>query len=217
MTAVGEPQIWRDRADAGALLARRLAPGVHHHQDTTVIGIPPGGIAVAASLAAELQLPLSSWSVQRLWLPGGRPLSIGALAPGNIQLLDVRGIQRLRLDAEVCQALLRRQAGRLARDQRRFGDPGPAELRHRHLIVVDEAIRSGLAMAAALMSLRALYPASITVAAPLGCLEAIDRLGPLADRLVVLRPLQRLASLSDWFASLPPLQARDVIALLRDG
>lgn len=217
MEAIGEEGIWRDRRQAGALLGERLASRVQHRQDTTVVGIPPGGIEVAAALAAVLQLPLSCWSVQRLWLPGARRTAIGALAPGNIQLLDDDGLSRLGLDGEQAEALLRRQSRRLERDQRRFGDPGPAELRHRHLILVDEAIRSGLAMAAGLQSLRALYPASITVAAPVGCLEALRRLSPLADQVVVLRPVAQLHQLSDWFASLPPLGAREVITLLRAG
>lgn len=207
--------IWRDRGHAGALLAQRLSSQVHHHQDTTVMGIPPGGMEVAAALAAVLQLPLSCWSVQRLWLPGAEPQAIGALAPGNIQVFDDPGLQRLGLDGDSCQALLLRQARCLARDQRRFGDPQPAELSHRHLILVDEAIRSGLAMGAALRSLRALYPASITVAVPVGCQKALERLGPLADQLVVLQPVEQPPQLSDWFASLPPLGAREVIRLLR--
>ena len=215
MEAAGELGIWRNRGHAGALLAQRLASQVHHHQDTTVIGIPPGGMEVAEARATGLQLPLSCWSVQRLWLPGARPQAIGALAPGNVHLFDDEGLKRLGMDGEGCQALLRRQARQLAQDQRRFGDPRPAELSHRHLILVDEAIRSGLAMGAALLSLRALYPASITVAVPVGCLEALERLGPLADQVVVLQPVEQLPRLGDWFSSLPPLGAPEVIALLR--
>ena len=215
MQAVGEGRIWRDRRHAGALLGEHLASRVQHHQDTTVVGIPHGGIEVAAALAAVLQLPLSCWSVQRLWFPGAARRAIGALAPGNIQLPDADGLRRLGLDGDQAEALLRRQARRLERDQRRFGDPEPAELRHRHLILVDEAIRSGLAMAAGLQSLRALYPASITVAAPVGCQEALRRLGPLADGVVVLRRVEQLPQPSDWFQLLPPLTSQGVIALLR--
>jgi putative phosphoribosyl transferase len=215
MQAAGEGRIWRDRRHAGALLGERLASRVQHHQDTTVVGIPPGGIEVAAALAAVLQLPLGCWSVQRLWLPGAARRAIGALAPGNIQLPDDDGLRLLGLDGDQAEALLRRQARRLERDQRRFGDPGPAELRHRHLILVDEAIRSGLAMAAGLQSLRPLYPASITVAAPVGCREALRRLEPLADEVLVLRQVEQLPQLSDWFQVLLPLSSQGVIALLR--
>ena len=179
-----------------------------------VMGIPPGGMEVAAALAGVLQLPLSCWSVQRMWLPGACQVTIGALAPGNIQMLGAYGLRRHGLDPERCQALLQRQERHLQKDQRRFGDPNPMELRHRHLILVDEANRSGLAMAAGLLSLRAFYPASITVAAPVACLAALERLGPLADQVVVLRPVEWLPQLADWFGSLSPVGARQVIALL---
>lgn len=215
MESAGAAGIWRNRGHAGALLGQRLVSQVPHHQNATVMGIPPGGMEVAAALAAVLQLPLSCWSVQRLWLPGAQQQVVGALAPGNIHLFDDPGLKRLGLDGDGCQALLRRHARRLARDQRRFGDPEPAELSHRHLILVDEAIRSGLAMGAGLLSLRALYPASITVAAPVGCQQALDWLLPLADRVVVLQPVEQLQQVSDWFDVLPPLEPRQVIALLR--
>lgn len=217
MEADHEVGIWRNRVHAGALLGQRLASQIPHHQNTTVMGIPPGGMEVAAALAAVLQLPLSCWSVQRIWLPGAQQQAVGALAPGNIRLLDHHGLTRVGVDGEGSRALLQRHARRLALDQRRFGDPGPAELSHRHLILVDEAIRSGLAMGAGLLSLRSLYPASITVAAPVGCQDALEWLLPLADQVVVLQPVEQLQQLSDWFASLPPLGPRQVIALLRAG
>lgn len=217
MEADREMELWRDRRHAGAVLAQLLAPLVHRHQDTTVVGIPPGGMEVAAALAAELQLPLSCWSVQRVQLPGSGQEVIGAIAPGNIHLLDERLLQRLGLDEQERRALLQQHKQRMARDQQRFGDPGPAELSHRRLILVDEGIRTGLAMGAGLLSLRSLYPISITVAAPVASREALERLGPLADQVVVLQSVEHLPSLSDWFVSLPPLQEQEVIALLRSG
>lgn len=218
MTAMAERSaawIWRDRRHAGALLAERLASDVHHHQDTTVVGIPPGGLEVAASLAAVLQLPLSCWSVQRLRSPGGGGEPLGAIAPGNIHLLDEERLSELGLDADGRRELLRRHERRLQQDQRRFGDPEPEELRRRRLILVDEGIRSGLAMGAALRSLRSLYPTAITVAAPVGTRAVLERLLQLADRLVVLQPVECLRSLSDWFACLPPLGDGEVLQLLQ--
>jgi putative phosphoribosyl transferase len=210
----GASWIWRNRRHAGDQLAACLAPQVHHHQDTTVVGIPPGGLEVAAALASALQLPLSCWSVQRLRVPDLVEEPIGAIAPGNIQIFDEVLLARLGLDAEQCHAIVRRHMQRMERDQRRFGDPGPADLSHRRLILVDEGIRSGMAMLAALRSLRSLYPISITVAAPVGSRPALEQLDPQADGLVVLRPVERLRRLSDWFASLPTLREREVLALL---
>lgn len=172
---------------------------------------------MAAALAAELQLPLSSWSVQRRRLPGQGGTTIGALAPGNIQLVDEAGGERHGLDAELYQALLRRQARHLARDQRRFGDPDPAELSHRHRILGDEAIRSGLAMGAAVLSLRAFDPASITLAAPVGCRQALEWLQPLTGQVVVRRPVEAPPGLRDWFVSSLSLGPKQMIALLREA
>jgi putative phosphoribosyl transferase len=216
MQAAGEGRIWRDRCHAGTQLGERLAPQVSHHQDTTVVGIPRGGLAVAASLAARLQLPLSSWSVQRVLAPGGGEV-LGAIAPGNIQLLDEVRLRQLSLSDQAREQLVSLYERRMRNDQDRFGDPDPSELSHRHLILVDEGIRTGKAMGAALMSLRSLYPAAITVAAPVGRRSALNQLMLEADRLVVLHAVDQLEQLSDWFATLPSLKETDVIALLRAG
>jgi putative phosphoribosyl transferase len=216
MQAAGEGRIWRDRCHAGDQLGERLAPHVRHHQDTTVVGIPRGGLAVAASLASRLQLPLSCWSVQRVRAPGDGGV-LGAIAPGNIQMLDEDRLQELRLSGAALEQLVELYERRMWNDQERFGDPDPAELSHRSLILVDEGIRTGRTMGAALQSLRSLYPAAITVAVPVGRRSAMDRLVQLADRLVVLHPVDQLDRLSDWFASLPTLKETDVVALLRAG
>ena len=216
MQAAGEGRLWRDRRHAGDRLGERLAPQVRHHQDTTVVGIPPGGLAVAASLAEHLQLPLNCWSVQRVRAPDGG-MELGAIAPGNIQVLDEERLRQLRLCGPARERLMDLYEDRLRADQDRYGDPDPAELSHRRLILVDEAIRSGRTMAAALQSLRSLYPTAITVAVPVGSRPALDRLLLQADQWVVLQAVDRLEVLSDWFARLPSLKEREVIALMRPG
>lgn len=209
--------LWQDRRHAGRLLAERLAPGVHHHQDTTVVGLPPGGIEVGAALASVLQLPLSCWSVQRVPCPGREDQALGAIAPGHIHNLDEDRLRQLGLDEQARHHLLRDHEGRMRRNQERFGDPDPAELAHRRLILVDEGVRTGRAMAAALLSLRSLYPTTITVAVPVGIRAALEELEPLADQLVVLQPVERLNRLADWFGWLPPLGEGELIALLRQA
>jgi putative phosphoribosyl transferase len=216
MQAAGKGRIWRDRCHAGHQLGERLAPHVSHHQDTTVVGIPRGGLAVAASLAARLQLPLSCWSVQRVQAPGGGEV-LGAIAPGNIQLLDEERLRELSLSDQARDQLVRLYERRMRDDQDRFGDPDPGELSHRHLILVDEGVRTGKAMQAALMSLRSLYPSAITIATPVGSRSALKQLVLQADQMVVLHPVDQLEQLSDWFACLPSLKEADVIALLRAG
>ncbi|MFM7086220.1 MAG: phosphoribosyltransferase [Cyanobium sp.] len=206
--------LWRDRRHAGALLGRRLAPHVHHHQDTTVVGLPRGGLEVAAELASVLQLPLSCWSVQRLTLPGQEGEPLGAIAPGNIHILDEARLRQLGLHGEEQRQWLRLHEERMRQEQLRFGDPAPGELSHRRLILVDEGIRSGMTMAAALRSLRALYPTTITVAVPVGRRLALDGLRQLADHVLALQAVEQLPRLTDWFAALPALEEGEVIALL---
>ena len=75
--------LWRDRADAGAHLATRLT-GWRGDPNALVLGLPRGGVVVAAEIATRLQLPLHSWAVRKLAHPSNPELALGAIAAGDV-------------------------------------------------------------------------------------------------------------------------------------
>jgi predicted phosphoribosyltransferase len=205
---------WPDRTQAGQALATKLPHCRGRLWDTRVLGLPHGGLVVAAGLARELRLPLASWSVQRLGGDDGRTLV--ALAPGNIVAWDPTQADQRATDAEGLQ-LLQALETEMRRLQLCLADALPNDLRGQRLIVVDEGIRSGLTMAAALTSLRRLYPASITVAAPMADRHGRNRLANLADDLVVLQPVVAGGERKRWFREFTPPTDSELIALLAEA
>src|SRR5436309_15608544 len=76
-----------DRAEAGRVLAERLT---HHanRSDVIVLGLPRGGVPVAAQVAAALNAPLDVYVVRKLGVPGHAELAFGAIGPGGVRVLN---------------------------------------------------------------------------------------------------------------------------------
>ena len=135
--------LWKDRRAAGLQLAERLLPWALQAQTTTVIGLPRGGVVVAAAVAEQLQLPLASWSVRKLALPTAPEYALGALAAPDVVVWNPGAWHSARLNAAQQQALVEAARPELERRRQRFGDPDPAALRGRRLLVVDDGIATG--------------------------------------------------------------------------
>jgi putative phosphoribosyl transferase len=202
-----------DRTDAGRLLAEALSAWRGRRHDTTVIGLPRGGVAVAAEVAAGLGLPLATWAVRKLAHPSAPECAIGAIAPGvllwdepYLEQLGVTEITRRRLVAEQEEELLRRR--------RLYGDPPASALAGRHLIVVDDGVATGLTVRAALQSLRQVEPASLILAVPVADVRLVPVLERLTDQLVVLRSVRGLEAVGSWYERFDQVHDAEVLALL---
>lgn len=208
-----QPPLWRDREEAGRALARRCADQRHQAATTTLIGLPRGGVPVAAVMAAELQLPLATWAVRKVVDPALPEVAIGAVAAG--------GVVVWREGPQGTLAALARRRGWLAtaenelkRRQQRFGDPTPRQLEGRHLIVVDDGIATGMSVRAALLSLRQTRPAHLTLAVPVVNAEVALELRRLVDRLEALATVSQLQAVGLWYERFDQLDDQAVLALL---
>jgi putative phosphoribosyl transferase len=131
-----QPPLWPSRREAGLALAERL--GAWRDQPgALVVGLPRGGVAVAAELAGALRLPLASWAVRKLGHPADPEVAIGAIAPAVC--CSGIGPACTNWGSPPQQAqLVADQQRELERRRQLFGDPEPASLRDRALLVVDD-------------------------------------------------------------------------------
>jgi predicted phosphoribosyltransferase len=202
------------RAAAGRELALALQAWQHRRQDSTVIGLPRGGVSVAAEVAGALDLPLRSWAVRKLAHPRAPEYAIGAVAPGGVVLLDQPALARLGVSEAMLGRLVRDQQRELERRQRLYGDPAPAELAGRQLLVIDDGIATGYTARAALTSLRRLGPSRLVLAVPVCEASLVEGLAELVDDLVVLRRVHDLEAVGSWFDAFGQVSDGEVLALL---
>lgn len=177
---------FQNRQDAGRQLAAHLN-GLHSWPHTTVLGLPRGGVPVAAEVARALNAPLDVFVVRKLGLPGYPEVAMGAIASGGVRVLNDDLVRRAGISAQAIAAATAREGAELARRETayRAGRP-PLELAGRAALLIDDGVATGATLRAALRAVRALLPVRVVVAVPVAPPEACRELEALADEVICL-------------------------------
>ena len=162
------PRGFKDRYDAGRHLAERLEKYVGRN-DVIVLGLPRGGVPVAYEIARRLQLPLDVFIVRKLGVPGFEELAVGAIASGDVRVLNEDVLRFLPNAEQIIETATARERVELERRETLYrGNRPPPELRGRTVILVDDGLATGATMRAAVRALRERGAAHIVVAVPVG-------------------------------------------------
>ena len=208
-------QHYRDRIEAGQVLARHLA---HYASrvDSLVLALSRGGVPIAAQVAAYLNAPLDTFVVHKLAAPGDDTAIVGAIAPGGMRVLDHEAIKRTGVTAVELAAITEDAAAELARDERLYrGKRPPPHISDRVVILVDDGLATGFGMHATVIALHRQQPAWLVVAAPVGSAEDCSELAQEVHEVVCpLRP-QPFESTGIWYDHFAPVEDEDVRLHLR--
>jgi putative phosphoribosyl transferase len=134
-----------------------------------------------------------------------------------VLIWDEPYLRQLHLDPLLRRQLVAQQDDELRRRQRLFGDPPPASLRGRPLLVVDDGVATGLTVRAALESFRQAKPAQLVLAVPVIDQLVAARLRPLVDELVALAEVAGLMAVGAWYERFEQLDDAQVKALMAAG
>jgi putative phosphoribosyl transferase len=205
-----------DRIDAGRRLARALER--YRGERPVVLGIPRGGVPVAAEVARVLEADLDVIVARKAGAPGDPELAIGAVTPDgaryvNDDLVDGLGITKAQLDTTFERA--EREARE--RDERFRGGRDAPDLHGRVVIVVDDGVATGATLRAALRSVRRRHPKRVVAAAPVGAPGSHDALRDEADDLVILDEPPMFFGVSQFYEEFPQVSDDEVVALLADA
>lgn len=202
-----------DRAAAGRALAAAL--GRFAGPETTVVGLTRGGMPVAAEVARALGAPLDLLVVRKVGAPFQPELGIGALAEGDVQVIDTVLCQRLGLSDADVRRLVRAQATILDERLATLRQRQPRrDLAGRLVIVVDDGLATGSTAHAAVRSARRAGARYVVLAVPVGSVEAVHRLADVADEVVCLaRPVDFMA-VGYHYDDFPQLSDADALACL---
>src|ERR1700732_4955539 len=112
-----KPGLFRDRREAGRLLAQKL-PAYANRPDVLVLGLPRGGVPVAYEVARALGAPLDVFIVRKLGVPGYEELAMGAVATGGLRVLNPQVIDRLGIPKHLIDAVTAHEQQALSRRAR---------------------------------------------------------------------------------------------------
>jgi putative phosphoribosyl transferase len=212
--AMAKQDRFRDRAHAG----RRLAHELKRYAgagDVLVLALPRGGVPVAYEVARELAAPLDVFLVRKLLVPGREELAMGAIASGEVRVLDERVLGRLGIDDESVARSAADAQQELERSERLYrADRGELRIEGRTVILVDDGVATGSTMRAACLAVAGLEPGRLVVAVPVASPAACQRLGELADEVVCLRTPEPFGTVGAWYDEYDALDDGEVRELM---
>lgn len=184
--------------------------------EVLVLGLPRGGVPVAAEVARALQAPLDVLVVRKIGFPQQPELAIGAVAPGNVVLRDpMPGLPSV--DQDTFARLLAREQAELERRERVYrAGRGPLELQGRTVVLVDDGLATGATMRAAVRSARTRGAARVIVAVPVASPHAVQMLRREGAEVFALHtPV--LVAIAQWYDDFTQLDDATVCGLLHQG
>jgi predicted phosphoribosyltransferase len=210
--------MFADRAEAGRLLAERLA--AMDLAAPLVLALPRGGVPIGAEIARKLNAPLDVAFVRKLGAPDQPELAIGAVADGpspeivlNTELVEAMGLSEDFIAAQAASEL-----AAIERRRREYAGLSPqVDPVGRAVIVVDDGVATGMTMQAAVRSVRRQRPARLIVAAPVASRQASAMLRKEADEVVWLNLPRRFGSVGSFYRCFAQVSDEEVAALLREA
>jgi putative phosphoribosyl transferase len=187
------------RAHGGRALAGRLARYAGR-SDAIVLALPRGGVPVAYEVAVALDAPLDVLVARKLGVPGHPELAMGAIAGGDVRVLNRDLLRHLRVRGAAIDRVLDEERRELARREREYrGDRPPLDVRGRTAIVVDDGLATGATMYAAVTALEQQHAARVVVAVPVASREAAATLAPVADEVVTVMTPAPFHGVGAWY------------------
>lgn len=206
--------LFRDRSDAGRVLAGRLS-GYAGRPDLIVLALPRGGVPVANEVARALGTPLDVFLVRKLGLPGHEELAMGAIASGGIRLINEDVVHTYRVSDEAIEAVTRVELEELKRRERIYRDNRPLPpIQDRTIILVDDGLATGATMRVAVLALREESPASIVVAVPVAAAETCDEFQTIVDDVVCAETPSPFYAVGLWYEDFSQTTDEEVHELL---
>lgn len=205
---------FRDRVEAG----RRLGEALRGRplRNPLVLGIPRGGVVVAAALADVLDAELDVVLARKLRAPSNPEYALGAVSEDGRMILNPEAQRWLAVAGEWLETERDYQLGEIARRQRLFRSVrSKAAVAGRSVIVTDDGIATGATMIAALQAVRAEQPGELIAAAPVAAPDRLAEVRCHCDAAVCLLVPSDFTAVGQFYDRFEPVEDEEVVRLLR--
>jgi uncharacterized protein (TIGR00369 family) len=205
---------FRNRSDAGRRLANRLQ--FLRGEDVVVLGLPRGGVPVAAAVASALGAPLDVILVRKLGVPAQPELGLGAIGESGARVINPEVVRYAHVSEDQIAQVEAKERAELQRRAQRFrGDAPHVPLAGRTAVIVDDGIATGSTARAACQVARALGAAAVVLAVPVAPPSADRALRGDADEVICLETPDRFLAIGEWYEDFAQTSDEEVVALLR--
>jgi predicted phosphoribosyltransferase len=204
--------MFSNRVEAG----KRLGEALSHlaGENVVVLGVPRGGVEVAAEVATQHGWPLDIVIPKKVGAPFNPELGLGAIAPG-VRVLDERMLRTLNVSEDYLEAEIGKQEEEIRRrsDAYRKGRE-PLDLGGKTAVVVDDGIATGGTAIAAVRWAKGQGAKRVILAVPVAPREAVAKLSKEADEVVALATPEPFYAVGQWYSDFPQAADEQVVELL---
>ena len=203
-----------DRRSAGRELALALLR--YAGTDPVVLGLPRGGVVVAAEVARMLHGTLDVWISRKLGMPYQPELGMGAIAEGPAVVLDRQMLTLSGITRGELLELARHEMNEIRRRVERFrGGRKPPDLRDRTVILVDDGVAMGGTMRAAVKAVKKRRPARLIIAIPVAPRDSVAEFRGVVDDVVCLQQPHPLVAIGLWYEDFDQIRDEQVVRILQ--
>ncbi|CRK57335.1 Phosphoribosyl transferase domain protein [Alloactinosynnema sp. L-07] len=202
-----------DRVEAGRVLAGSLT---HLSEEKPIVlGLPRGGVPVAAEVAARLGAEVDVVLVRKVGAPGHPELAVGAVGEGDVTIRSERVLRELDLTwADVAHTAAKERAEILRRVESLRGGGPPPDLIGRTVILVDDGVATGATLVAAVRVVRRMGAGRVVVAAPVAPADVVADLRLIVDEVVCPLTPRRFYAVGYWYENFTQVDDAEVRAIL---
>jgi putative phosphoribosyl transferase len=206
---------FRDRHDAGRLLGQELAR--RPLRAPVILGLPRGGVPVAAEVAVRLGAPLDVLVVRKLGLPEHPELAMGAVGEGGVTVLNPDVVGSSGITRERLEEVARRERAEVESRSERFrrGRPGLG-LAGRTAVIVDDGAATGATARAACLIARAQGAQRVVLAVPVAPPRVVDSLAEDgdADEVLCLHAPRDFGAVGAFYEDFSQVPDAEVVRIL---
>lgn len=207
--------IFKDRQSAGKLLAPYLEE-YRNVQNTLILGLPRGGVVVAAEVAKELNLPLDIICPRKIGAPYNRELAIGAITERGDLFLNKEIMVQLDVSHDFLSKAMAEEKERAKQQSMRFR-MGRAllQIMGKNIILIDDGLATGATMSAAIHAMKEAQANKIVVAIPVAPRSTLESLRKKVDQLICLHSPALFMAVGEFYENFSQITDNEVVELLK--
>lgn len=206
--------VFENRLEAGKKLGAELY--LYRQENPFILALPRGGVPIAYEIAKILQAPLDVLVVRKIGLSSNREFGIGAIAEGDVQIVDDDTLRTIGVDEEELKDTLKLEKKELQRRVEIYRGHRPLpDLTGRTVILVDDGMATGMTARAAIESVKKLHPQKIILAMPVCAFDIVENLRSMVNGVICLATPYEFIAVGAWYRDFSQVSDREVVDLLK--
>ena len=171
-----------------------------NNPDVILLGLPRGGVVVAAEMADTIHAPMDAFTVRKLGVPGHPEVAMGAVATGGVRVLNGTLIRRLGIPDSRIDAVTAAEQKELERRETAYRlNVKPPEIAGKTVVLVDDGLATGATMLAAVRAVKAQKAERVIAAVPVASPDSLKKIEGEADAVHCLMAPASFMAVGQWY------------------